>query len=209
MNASVVKQTVLKFCVAGWRLSALPLCRLSRLCYGIMLLLLYSFCNDHRTVSWSSQLHLEVLQKGLFPFTSPLMEGQKSRKRGRPPGCRRTYMTQDSHGNVVRKPLSPFKVQKQIVGGISTSDQRDSLLGQHKRLTGNISKQPHLADGVGNRHSPVSQAQHQPPAHCQVNTSKQNPQELITCLRKTPLKDAVLVPAPTCVAKQDKTFHLK
>ena len=167
MNASVVKQTVLKFCVAGWRLSVVSLCHLKTV-LGSCATVAVFFCNDHHTVSWSSknsQLHLEVLQKSLFPFTSPLMEGQKSRKRGRPPGRRCTYMTQDSHGNVVRKPLSPFEVQKQIVGGISTSDQRDSLLGQHKRLTGNISKQPHLADGVNNRHSPASHAQHQPPAH--------------------------------------------
>ena len=60
---------------------------------------------------------------------------------------------------------------------------------------------------MDNPHSPVSHAQHRPPAHCLVKTSKQTPQELITCLRKTPLKDAVLVLAPTCVAKQDELFH--
>ncbi len=135
------------------------------------------------------------------------MEGNKPRKRGRPPDRRRTYMTQDSYGNVIREHLSPFKVQKLTVGDVSTSDQQNSLLGQHDRLTGNISKQPHLADGVDNPHSPVSHAQHRPPAHCLVKTSKQTPQELITSLRKTPLKDAVLVLAPTCVAKQDEKFH--
>ncbi len=98
-------------------------------------------------------------------------------------------------------------MQKLIVGDISTSDQQNSLLGQHKRVTGTISKQPHLTDGMDDPHSPVSYAQHRSPAHFQVKTSKQTPQELITCLRRTPLQDAVLVLAPTCVAKQKEKFN--
>ncbi|KAL0019634.1 hypothetical protein WJX77_006527 [Trebouxia sp. C0004] len=33
------------------------------------------------------------------------------------------------------------------------------------------------------------------------------PQELMRCLKRTPLKDAVLVLAPTCVAKQEEKYH--
>ncbi len=37
-------------------------------------------------------------------------------------------MTQDSHGNVLRKHLSPFKLQKLVVGDVSTSDQQNNSI---------------------------------------------------------------------------------
>lgn len=92
---------------------------------------------------------------GLEP-ASASMEGRTSRKRGRPRGRRCTYMTQDCYGNIIREPLSPFKVQKLTAGDVSTADQQPDL---QRHLVGGMSTQPDTADAMGSPQSSLAQDQ--------------------------------------------------
>ena len=100
-----------------------------------------------------------------FPFTSPLksqvqlivsveqpvcISGQNSRHRPCP-WKERSYVKEVAHQ--VADPRLVWKCHTRASVAVQsakahviTSDQQNSLLGQHDRLTGNISKQPHLAD---------------------------------------------------------------
>lgn len=53
------------------------------------------------------------------------MAEPQARKRGRPKGPQRTYMSQDSYGNVYHKSLSPHKAPKTASAAAQLSDQLD------------------------------------------------------------------------------------
>ncbi|DBA94637.1 TPA: hypothetical protein ACH3X1_002209 [Trebouxia sp. C0004] len=108
------------------------------------------------------------------------MEGRNSRKRGRPPGRRCTYMTQDCHGNIIRKLLSPFKVQKLTAGDVSTADQQNGLPDLHRHLVGGVFTQPDSADAMGSPQSSVAYDQNDSPVVSPAAANADSPDAIET-----------------------------